>query len=62
MALQSSIVDSLNNVIPLHILVPAIIFIVTLLAAGALIDSSAVKDIYEPKEKPTIKIEEVSHP
>lgn len=54
--------DTVNNVVPLHILVPAIIFIITLLTAGALVDSSAVKDIYEPKDKPTIKVEAVSHP
>lgn len=60
MAVPLSLTEHLNRLVPLHLLVPAIIIVITLLAAGALVNSSAVKDIYEPKEKPIITVEEVS--
>lgn len=60
MAVPLSLTEHLNRLVPLHLLVPAIIIVITLLAAGALVNSSAIKDIYEPKEKPIITVEEVS--
>lgn len=60
MAVPLSLTEHLNRLVPLHLLVPAIIIVITLLAAGALVNSSAIKDIYEPKEKPVITVEEVS--
>lgn len=52
----------LTSVIPLHLLVPAIIGLLTLLAVGVLLQKAGDKDIYEPREKHVIKVEEVRSP
>lgn len=49
-------------IIPPHILVPTLIGVATLAAAATLAAKSVDQDIYVPKEKHVIKVEEVSLP
>jgi len=43
-----------------HILVPAVIGLLTLLSVAFLLQKATEKDVYEPAEKHVIKVEEVS--
>jgi hypothetical protein len=45
--------------VPPHILIPIFIGVGTVLAASALLYKGTEKDVYEPKEKRVIKVEEV---
>lgn len=49
----------LTSVVPPHVLAPALIGLLTLLSIVILLQRSAQQDIYEPAEKPIIKVEEV---
>jgi hypothetical protein len=51
--------ENLNSVIPPHILVPALIGILTVIVALIQISRSIEKDIYEAPEKHVLKVEEV---
>lgn len=52
--------QKLTSVVPSHVLAPTLIGLLTLLSVIILFQKSAKQDIYEPEEKPVIKVEEVS--
>lgn len=52
--------QKLTSVVPLHVLGPALIGLLTLFSLMILLQKSVKQDIYEPIEKPVIKVEEVS--
>lgn len=60
--IQSKIEEQLHkltSVVPPHILAPIIIGILTILSVAVLVQKAADEDIYEPREKHVIKVEEV---
>lgn len=58
--MASQYVKKLDSIVPLHVLVPVLIGVVILVAAGALVSKARDSDIYVPKEKVVIKVEEAS--
>lgn len=61
MASQSQLVDNITSIIPLHLLVPGVIGVLTFAAASLLVSKSTIQDIYVPTEKHVLKVEEASH-
>jgi hypothetical protein len=51
--------EKLNSIVPPHILVPALIGILTVITAMVQVSRSIEKDIYDAPEKHVLKVEEV---